>query len=448
MKQLKILALAPDANPESISTSLVSYRHAEALARLHTVTLVTRSGNEPAIRRANAPFHAIEAISHPWLDRLFAWSIRRIFKNNFHNRAITPLVYPYAVAFEWRAWRRLRRRIAAGDFDVVLRVSPINTVLPSAIAFFLRGNSTPFVVGPINGGLPWPKGFSQADNQRAGIDHFRGLYRFMPFARSTYRRAKAIIAGSSNTFAEFARYRDKVFFVPENAVSPSLCSETARPALPNQKMEFIFVGNLVPYKACDLALRGSAQFLRSGSAHFSVVGDGPERKRLEQLAKSLGIESQVAFHGMLSHADAMERLRGADVLVFPSVREFGGGVVFEALAAGAVPLVADFGGPGDIVHPEIGHKVRLTNEEDVVAQIESFLAKLMSDPSLLGRLRRQGMEYARQHLTWDAKALDTTRVLLWALQQGPKPNLVPSKMSATGEGASCEYAVPQVGSSI
>ena len=65
--------------------------------------------------------------------------------------------------------------------------------------------------------------------------------------------------------------------------------------------------------------------------------------------------------------------------MFPSVREFGGGVVFEALAMGAVPIVADFGGPGDIVHPEVGFKVPLTDEEDVVLQIEKILAKLVNN---------------------------------------------------------------------
>ena len=68
-----------------------------------------------------------------------------------------------------------------------------------------------------------------------------------------------------------------------------------------------------------------------------------------------------------------KRMRSADVLVFPSVRDFGGGVVFEALACGAVPVVADFGGPGDIVHPEVGYKVPLTNEDDLVAQMEKAL---------------------------------------------------------------------------
>jgi glycosyltransferase involved in cell wall biosynthesis len=430
------LVLAPDANPESISVNLVCYLHAEALARLHTVTLVGRTLHEGALRRAEAPFDAIEAISMPWLDRIFAWTLRRIFKHNFHSRALTAFSYPFLIAFEWYAWRRMRTRIMAGEFDIVLRLSPIVSVIPSAFPFFLRNCSIPFIIGPINGGLPWPQGFSQADKQKAWFDNLRNVYRFLPFARSTYRRAAAIIAGSSQTYAEFATYRDKLFFVPENGLSPSLCSGGMRPREREGKLGLIFVGNLVPYKACDLALRAAAPFLRNDLAQFSVVGDGPERGRLEELTRSLGIDKAVLFCGMLTHAEAMQKLRSADVLVFPSVREFGGGVVFEALAVGVVPLVADFGGPGDIVHPEIGCKVSLTNESDMVSQMETVLAELVHNRKLLDRLQQQGMSYARDYLTWEAKAQIVTRVINWVMARGPKPDLPPPKALPAGTGSS------------
>jgi glycosyltransferase involved in cell wall biosynthesis len=93
-------------------------------------------------------------------------------------------------------------------------------------------------------------------------------------------------------------------------------------------------------------------------------------------------------------------------------------------------VVADFGGPGDIVHPDVGYKVALTNEDDIVAQMERALAELARDPDLLGRLRQRGVSYARERLTWDAKAQDTTKVLDWVLQRGPKPDFVPPKALA------------------
>jgi glycosyltransferase involved in cell wall biosynthesis len=427
MSRLRILLLGPDCNPEQASIPFVTYSHAAALAQLHDVTLLARSPVEAALRRAKAPFRAIEVVRMPLLERIFAWTFRRLFRFNYDTQVLTAFRYPFALAFEWRAWRQLRRRIFAGEFDVVLRLVPMSPVLPSPFAFFLRKGPIPFVIGPLNGGLPWLPGLSQLDNQKEWISSLRSLYRFLPFARSTYRRAAAIIAASSQTYSEFAAYPDKLFFVPEPGVSPSVCFADSRRPEPGAKLELIFVGGLVPRKACDLALRAAAPLLRNDLARFTVVGDGPERSRLEQLVKSLQIEKAVSFCGWLRQAEVLRRLRSADVMVFPSLRDNGAGVVFEALASGAVPVVADFGGPGDIVHPEVGYKVPLTNESNVVSEIEKILANLASNRDLLSRLRRQGMSYAQERLTWDAKAQSTTQVLNWAVGRGPKPNLPPPK---------------------
>jgi glycosyltransferase involved in cell wall biosynthesis len=442
MSRLRILLLGPDCNPEKVSIAFVTYSHAAALAQLHDVTMVVRSRVEDALRRAEPPFRAIEVVRMPLLERIDAWIFRRILKSNYDSQVRTAFAYPFHLAFEWRAWRQLRRRIFAGEFDVVLRLVPLTAVIPSPFAFFLRKGPIPFVIGPINGGLPWPPGFSQAESQKEWISGLRNLYRFLPFARSTYRNAAAIIAASSQTYAEFAAHRDKLFFVPENGVGRSLCSGTLRSLERDSKLELIFVGGLVPRKACDLALRAAAPLLRSDVARFTIIGDGPERNRLEQLTRSLGIEMAVSFCGWLSQAEVFRRLPSADVLVFPTIRDFGGGVVFEALSLGVVPVVVDFGGPGDIVHPEVGYKVPLTNESDVVSQMEKILTDLAGNRYLLNRLRQRGMSYAREHLTWDAKAQSTTQILNWAVQRGPKPNLPPPKTLHLGVMADIEKSSP------
>jgi glycosyltransferase involved in cell wall biosynthesis len=428
MSRLRVLILGSDCNPDTVSIPYVSYSHAAALAELHDVTLVARAPVEDPLRRAKAPFCAIEVVRMPMLERLFAWGLHRIFKDNYNSQALTAFRYPFHLAFEWCAWRQMRRRIFAGEFDVVLRVVPMAAVIPSPFAFFLRKGPVPFVIGPVQAALPYVKGFSQADNEKQWSSGLRNLYRFLPFARSTYRHATAIIVASSQGYAEFAKYGDKLFFNPENGIGPSLCSGDLRVSEPGAKLELVFVGGLVPRKACDLALRAARPLLQSGLARFTVVGDGPERNRLEQLTKSLGIEKAVSFCGWLGHAEVLAHMRSADVMVFPSVRENGAGVVFEALASGAVPVVADFGGPGDIVLPEVGYKVPLTNEADFVSQMENILKELAGNRDLLNRLRQRGVSYARERLTWDAKARSTTQVLNWVVGRGPKPNLPPPKL--------------------
>jgi glycosyltransferase involved in cell wall biosynthesis len=379
------------------------------------------------VRRANAPFKTIEVVRMPLLERLFAWVLGHIFKYNFDTQMLTAFLYPFSLAFEWYAWKQLRSRIYAGEFDAVLRVMPMSPVLPSPFSFFLRKGPIPFVIGPLNGGLPWPRGFRQLENQKEWVSNLRNVYRYLPFARSTYRHAAAIIAASSQTYSEFEAYADKLFFIPEPGISTAVCSDEPRNSNPNKKLDLIFVGGLVPRKGCDIALRAAASILRDENAHLNVIGDGPERGRLEELAKSLGIEKYVSFRGWLDHKEVFESMRSADVFLFPSVRDNGAGVVFEALASGAVPVVVDFGGPGDIVHADVGRKAALTNESDVTLQMERILTELGQDRELLERLRRQGIIYARESLTWEAKAKAVTRVLHWAIERGPKPDLVPPK---------------------
>src|SRR6266446_219065 len=125
MSRLRILLLGPDCNPEQVSIPYVTYSHAAALAQLHDVTLVARSPVEDALRRAKAPFRAIEVVRMPMLERIFAWGLRSIFKYKYSSHALTAFRWPFYVAFEWRAWRQLRRRIFAGEFDIVLRLIPM-----------------------------------------------------------------------------------------------------------------------------------------------------------------------------------------------------------------------------------------------------------------------------------------------------------------------------------
>ncbi|HEX3740462.1 MAG TPA: hypothetical protein VHV29_12225, partial [Terriglobales bacterium] len=186
----------------------VTYSHAAALAQLHDVDLVIGSPSEKHVRRANGPFRNVEVVHMPLLERVNDWAMRKIFKYNYDTQVLTAFLYPFSLAFEWYAWRQLRHRIVAGEFDVALRLLPMSPVLPSPFAFFLRKGPIPFVIGPLNGGLPWPAGFSQLENQKEWISNLRDVYRYLPFARSTYRHAAAIIAASSQTYAEFAAYSD------------------------------------------------------------------------------------------------------------------------------------------------------------------------------------------------------------------------------------------------
>jgi hypothetical protein len=159
MSRLRILVLAPDANPDSVTGPLIAYSQAQALARLHEVTLAIRTSCEDAVRRRQGAVHSVEVIRLAWLEYIHAWIIHRLFRNNYYNQLLQAFNYPFSVIIEWQTWRQMRGRIRAGEFDLVLRLLPITTIRPSPFAYFLRNGPVPLVIGPVNGGLPWASGF-------------------------------------------------------------------------------------------------------------------------------------------------------------------------------------------------------------------------------------------------------------------------------------------------
>ena len=93
------------------------------------------------------------------------------------------------------------------------------------------------------------------------------------------------------------------------------------------------------YKGIDEVIEAMPTLLRDvPNLKYLVAGDGDDRPRLMQKAKSLGVADQVIFVGMISEADKADYLRLADVFVMPSRGEGFGFVFLEALACG-VPAV-------------------------------------------------------------------------------------------------------------
>src|SRR5215204_3943043 len=86
---LRILAVAPHANPHSVATSLVGYAQCHALAKHHAVTLAVRCEDLPPILSTAHPFRRVEGVSPAAIDRFYAWSIRAIFKGNYGSHALT-----------------------------------------------------------------------------------------------------------------------------------------------------------------------------------------------------------------------------------------------------------------------------------------------------------------------------------------------------------------------
>ena len=125
---------------------------------------------------------------------------------------------------------------------------------------------------------------------------------------------------------------------------------------------------------------------------------------LREQADALKIAQGVTFHGNLPHQQVQEVMARANLLTFPSIREFGGGVVLEAMALGVVPMVVEYAGPGELVSEATGYPIPLGRRAQIVDGFRAALTALAADPSALPGKARLARDQALSEFTWDAKA--------------------------------------------
>lgn len=405
--KLRILLVAEACNPAWASVPLVGYNFAKALATRSDleVTAVTHVRNRAALEddplNSSAELHFID-------NELIAGPLYRFGRLLRGGKTLSwttnmAMAWPAYICFERQVFKRFRNLLEDSHFDLIHRITPVSPTLGSPLAGLAK---VPMILGPLNGGLPWPKQYPELRRaEREWLVPLRGLYKWLPYYRSTYRHAAAVIVGSRHTASEIPRsFAGKRFLMPENGVDPERFPLASGWPEPLGSFRFITVGRLVPYKGMAFILEAMRDSAALRACELHIVGDGPDRERLESLTGEFGLSENVHFRGWLDQPALATELGRSQVFVFPSLREFGGGVVLEAFGRGLPAIVADYGGPGELVTPECGIALPLAPAAELVCALRSAMEQLASDPPRCRRLGQHACRKVRQEFTWETKA--------------------------------------------
>lgn len=412
----RVLIIAEAANPDWVSVPLVGWSLAYALRDVVNAHIVTQIRNREAIIRfgliENVDFTAIdtEKLARP-LWRIGSFLRGGTGKGWTTTTAINVISYYY---FEHLVWKQFGKAIRSGEYDIVHRITPLSPTTPSMIAAKCRRANVPFVLGPLNGGVPWPKEFDAARRQeKEWLSYVRSAYKLLPGYRSTLKSSSALVIGSKDTRAQIPdKYHSKCVYVPENAINPARFSSVANISKTGP-LRACFVGRLVPYKGPDMLLEAAMPMLRDKSVHLDIIGDGPLMQSLRELVENEGTSSMVTFHGWVEHTQIQKTMCISQVFAFPSIREFGGGAVLEAMALGLVPIIVDYAGPAELVTADIGFKVPIGSRAEIIAAFREKLCMLAENQDLLQPMSILGMSRVKAFFTWQVKAMQMVEIYRW-----------------------------------
>ncbi len=379
------VAIVAEYYPRAADPALGVWAHRQALA-------ARDAGAEVQVLVLHRPVPSREALRSRNPRRMIA-PLRQPLRAEIDGLTVTyvPFLAPprprsygswgaYAAAPLGVALRRMRRRFA---YDLV----HAHYAAPAADAVRRARPGTPYVASVHGGDL-----LAVAHDSPAGA---RGVRRGLQGAALTLANSAGMAARARELGARDARVVHLGTDIPGTV-----------PA--HHADRLVTVGHLIARKRHADVLR-ALWLLREShpSAHYVVVGDGPERGALERLAAQLGLEDRVQLRGALPHAEAMREAQSAAVFVLPSVDEAFGVSYVEAMAGG-VPAVASRREPGPEEIRSVSDGICLVAPGDPEGLAQTIGA-LLGDEAQRRRLGAAARAAVERHFTWEACGRATVR---------------------------------------
>jgi glycosyltransferase involved in cell wall biosynthesis len=421
-KRLRILLIAEQCDPEGASVPLIAWNFFDQMSKLADVTLVTHERNQIIIEKHRDSRKIIYIQESEFSKQYFQVALRALsflFRGKINWPLFHFLFLPIYLEFDQTVYSKFEQAVKEGFYDLVHAINPTIPRYPVKISQVCAQTGTPFLLGPLNGGIPFPKNFQKKASQEfAHFNFLRTLGRFLiPGYNATYRHATKVLVGSSYTLAmlkrQFNLSDSRISLFCENGIPEAFFTKpdsepiaAQPPQQTSQPIKLLFVGRLVPYKCADLVLDAVAR-LNSDQPNqgvsLTIVGDGSERQELEAKARELKLEQSVHFTGWMSHQDTRRYYHESDIFCFPSIREFGGAVVLEAMASGLPCIVVNHGGISEYVTDATGFRIEPISTEYITQELIRTIQLLIENRSLREQMSQSAIERAKE-FEWSHKA--------------------------------------------
>lgn len=398
-KQQTVLVSAYAVNPYHGSEDGMGWNFILQIARFNKVIAITRENTRTNIEKfmSENPDMDFSNIQFAYYDLPY-WA--RFWKKGGRGA----MLYYYL-------WQFFLPRFVNNnkfEFDIVHNLNFHNDWTPSSLWKLHK----PFVWGPIGHHPRIPKdyvlhvyGWRSYFMEEVKWMVKKYFWKMDPLLRQTISHADCVLAMNSSVERVLDLPKDKIYYMPSvSTEAPTESSDVRR----NGDFTVLSAGRFVPLKGFDITIRAFARFFHQLSAEdqkttkLVLVGDGPYKKYLQNLAREMEVQDQVTFIAWLHRCDYKKLYKKSDVFLFPS-HEGAGMVVAEALSYGLPVVCFQNEGPGEFVSKDCGITVPYNRYNTSVTKFADALRLLKDDRDVYLNLSNGARKRFQDKFNWNLK---------------------------------------------
>ena len=409
---MKLFVSAYACEPGMGSEIGVGWHWVLELSKYYEVWVLTRESNRGTIVPWIEQHREYENIHFVYFD-LPQWARR--WKRGMRGVRI------YYMLWQWLSNGVVKRTMQENGIETYHHLTYGNAMWPVS----RYGMKQRFVWGPTSAGVSLPRYLTKNFSWKSRLKEVaqRWMKRLLPLNMGFRRRcrcAEIILCKTDETIECVPRkWRHKCVQMTDVAVEPRDASRYMMPKRYDEtKVNYVATGTLVGWRTMDVLLESwklcqqsmvngqqtmdNSSFLIPHSSLLTIVGDGPERGRLEGLIERLGIQDSVRLVGQVDMETYYSYIAQADVVVNPCFREGAVTVSFDSMAMGKPLICFDTGGYTHSFGPGYSRVIKgVTSREEAVERLAHAMVDL-ADKELCAKMGAEAKRRSEE-LSWEKR---------------------------------------------
>ncbi len=404
-KKLKIFISAYACEPDLGSEIGVGWHWVLEMSKYFELWVLTRESNRHTIEPwiAGQPeFGGIHFLYYDWPK----WA--RFWKKGLRG------VRTYYNIWQYCTNRIVRRTMQENGIKIFHHLTYGNALWKVSS----YGQRQFFIWGPIGGLETIPKEYSKHYGRKSQIiESLRRVAASLTMFNFSFKkrcaRADLILAKTEVTRRRIPqKYAEKAIQFTDVAVDVSNINTSA--VKDNGFTEFITVGRLDAWRGFDLAIEALARASKTNKQiHLTIVGNGPDRERLELLVKKHGLDELVTLTGKVPMGAYKQLMERADAVINAALKEGAVTVSFDCMAMGKPLICLDTTGYTRYFTNEYAILIPQAGREEVIRNLANAMLRLtnVSERIRLGENARR----ASAKFTWEHHGKEIRAVIMNSL---------------------------------